>query len=488
MENEPRIPGREDYSDIIRPLPLKLRLAYGVGHVLNDVCASMWFTYLLVFFHLVLKFSSTLSGVILLVGQVADALATPFVGYQSDLDDDFWLCKYGRRKTWHLIGTLCVLGSFPFIFSPCINCENSDHWAQLIYYSAFVIIFQLGWASVQISHLSLIPDLTPSEHERTELTAIRYSFTVCSNVGVYVITWALLHFTSGESNAQIGPEDAYKFQKVALIGLSIGALASLVFHLSVKEAAPLDNGFVERMGGRRSAGYMLRDVMLYQVAAVYMATRLFANLSQVYIPLYLHESLNMQAESLAVIPLVMLLSSFGVSLFIKFLNKKLGRKLAYLLGAVFGILACLWIKLGQGDAYTKYEIYGVAVLLGAGSSVMVVTSLGITADLIGPNTESGAFVYGAMSFTDKLANGAAVLLIQYLKRVSSGPDYYGNILSYVCGGAAILGLVSLTTLVQLNCGKSKRAGPYGEIGAQDENASGVFNPSIQDDNQTGLIS
>lgn len=104
MENEPRIPGREDYSDIIRPLPLKLRLAYGVGHVLNDVCASMWFTYLLVFFHLVLKFSSTLSGVILLVGQVADALATPFVGYQSDLDDDFWLCKYGRRKTWHLIG------------------------------------------------------------------------------------------------------------------------------------------------------------------------------------------------------------------------------------------------------------------------------------------------------------------------------------------------------------------------------------------------
>jgi hypothetical protein len=49
---------------------------------------------------------------------------------------------------------------------------------------------------------------------------------------------------------------------------------------------------------------------------------------------------------------------------------------------------------------------------GAGSSVMLVTSLGITADLIGPNIESGAFVYGAMSFMDKLSNGVAVTLIQ----------------------------------------------------------------------------
>ena len=51
---------------------------------------------------------------------------------------------------------------------------------------------------------------------------------------------------------------------------------------------------------------------------------------------------------------------------------------------------------------------------GAGSSVMLVTSLGITADLIGLNTESGAFVYGAMSFIDKLSNGVAVTMIQTL--------------------------------------------------------------------------
>ena len=32
--------------------------------------------------------------------------------------------------------------------------------AQMVYYSAFIVVFQFGWACVQISHLALITDLT----------------------------------------------------------------------------------------------------------------------------------------------------------------------------------------------------------------------------------------------------------------------------------------------------------------------------------------
>lgn len=85
-----------------------------------------------------------------------------------------------------------------------------------------------------------------------------------------------------------------------------------------------------------------------------------------------------------------------------------------MLGAVVGAAAAVALRLGHGDIYTNYLLYLVAALLGAGGSVMLVTSLSITADLIGPNVESGAFVYGAMSFTDKLSNGVAVVLIQNL--------------------------------------------------------------------------
>lgn len=436
----------DDYAEIIRKLPLHLRLAYGTGHVLNDICASMWFTYLLVFFHLVLGFDPTLAGVVLLIGQIADALVTPFVGFQSDRNDDFWLCRYGRRKTWHLLGTICVLLGFPFIFSQCIGCEGAHQYAQLVYYAAFVVIFQFGWAAVQISHLALVPELTPAEHERTQLIAIRFTFTVFSNVLVYCIMWAVLHVTSDEYDSQIGPGDIYKFQKVVLIGIATGLVASFIFHVVVKESANGDaNGsFLHR--NTRTASVLLKDIRLYQVACVYMLTRLFINLCQIYMPLYLHESLNMPATSLAYIPLTMYLSSFLTSLIIEKLNTKWGRKVAYSIGALLAICACVWIQLGNGNMYIKYQIYAVAVLLGSAGAIMLVTSLGVTSDLIGKNTESGAFAYGIMSFTDKLSNGLVVMLIQYLvKHFSSGyaSYYYRDILTYVCGVSAAFALLMI---------------------------------------------
>ena len=42
------------------------KLAYGTGHILNDMCASMWFTYLLVFFQSVLQFDNMYAGIVML--------------------------------------------------------------------------------------------------------------------------------------------------------------------------------------------------------------------------------------------------------------------------------------------------------------------------------------------------------------------------------------------------------------------------------------
>ena len=73
-----------------------------------------------------------------------------------------------------ITGTVCVLLSFPFIFSPCLGCgEATPEWAALLYYGPFIVVFQFGWAATQIAHLSLIPELVTSDHEKVELTALR---------------------------------------------------------------------------------------------------------------------------------------------------------------------------------------------------------------------------------------------------------------------------------------------------------------------------
>lgn len=182
----PKQPGR---------LSLFRKIAYGCGHVFNDLCASMWFTYLLLFFHMVLRINNTYAGILLLIGQVADAAATPVIGFLCDMTRS----RYGRRKTWHLVGTIMVAVSLFFFWHKCLFCTEGAALVngtdvsiltvvddgmvggntgtpiqlRLLYFAIPIIIFQFGWASVQISHLSLIPELTDCQHERVGLNAIR---------------------------------------------------------------------------------------------------------------------------------------------------------------------------------------------------------------------------------------------------------------------------------------------------------------------------
>ena len=150
-------------------LSLLQRCGYGVGHIFNDMCASMWFTYAILFFHTVLRLPNLYAGMLILIGQTADGLATPVVGFFCDKTENW----YGGRKTWHLIGTICVAGSFFFFWHTCIYCSDQPFEWQMVYFSSFIILFQFGWAAVQISHLALLPELTPDKNERVLLNAIR---------------------------------------------------------------------------------------------------------------------------------------------------------------------------------------------------------------------------------------------------------------------------------------------------------------------------
>lgn len=85
-----------------RSLPIRGRISYAMGHFFNDLCASMWFTYLLVYCRLVLGYRSINAGAMLLIGQIADGACTPLVGYESDRTPGFF--GYGKRKSWHLLG------------------------------------------------------------------------------------------------------------------------------------------------------------------------------------------------------------------------------------------------------------------------------------------------------------------------------------------------------------------------------------------------
>ncbi|KAI6205481.1 hypothetical protein M3Y94_00796900 [Aphelenchoides besseyi] len=69
---------------------------YSIGHFYNDLCASLWFNYLV--------FNSQI-GLLMLIGQLTDALCTPIIGLLSDASIlPHCLMKLGRRKFWYVVG------------------------------------------------------------------------------------------------------------------------------------------------------------------------------------------------------------------------------------------------------------------------------------------------------------------------------------------------------------------------------------------------
>jgi Na+/melibiose symporter-like transporter len=119
-------------------------------------------------------------------------------------------------------------------------------------------------------------------------------------------------------------------------------------------------------------------------------------------------------------------------------------------------LGCILIVVSLGLSYlltpsTATWIYVFSAILGVGNSIIMVTSVCLEGDLIGSNIESGAFVYGAMSFTDKISNGIAILLIQNEReKLQNAPAEDAEFLRQVyCILPSITAVVGLLTVMYM---------------------------------------
>ncbi|XP_052860299.1 major facilitator superfamily domain-containing protein 12-like [Anopheles cruzii] len=466
------------------------KIGYGLGHVYNDLCAGVWFSYTLLFMQGALGMPAAEAGAMVMLGQVGDAIATPIVGLLTD--------RYGTKRQWHIFGTFIVFLTFPMIFSLCPWCTVAPHWWEIVYFVAVILAFQFGWPIVQVTHLAMIPEISRTQKDRSDLTAIRYSLSIVSNVVVYIVTWAVLRNRTSTDN-QIGPADAYRFRDISLILTLVGVSMSVLFNFSLtfsgyehRRSTALQHNIIrsptapqtdedperERLLGppsqhpggssnvpdtvvlRKPKKNFFKSPLLYQNALLYVFSRLFMTTSLVYMPLWLDERAyqpnttptesNASVEHLATVPLVSFLASFVASLVLKYTNRFISNSLVYFIGSIVSISVCLWIALTATSAsFSTFALFVIASLFGAGSSITMVSSLCITADMIGKHADQSGIIYSAVTFADKLVTGVVVVIIESVKchDRTDCPEYYRSVLSYGCGLAAILGCLTLTTLL-----------------------------------------
>ena len=202
--------------------PIKV-WGYSVGHFCNDLCASMWFVYLTYYLIDIVGVSKAVGAGAVLSGQFADGVMTPIVGIFSDMFDT----RCGKRTPWYIFGTLFVIPTFLgiFIYPPGINdLDESGKVAneslQAVWYITLPALFNVGWAAVQISNMSIVNSISKSNRMRDKLSNNRNAFT--SSANITVLLSALILFIVVENQIT-------QFRILCCICIVLGCCASAFY-------------------------------------------------------------------------------------------------------------------------------------------------------------------------------------------------------------------------------------------------------------------
>jgi Na+/melibiose symporter-like transporter len=371
----PHKPGKRE-----KMIKLKIlnKLAYGVGHVHNDIAATIMFSFSLLYMQGILGLSKFDAGMVLLAGQIFDAIFNIIIGAESD---KISLIKgYGRRKGWHLVGSVFAIFSLIVFFTPppLFVHGGTPSWVVLLYLIAIQLMFQLGWAVVQIGHLALIPQLTSTEPEQVELNSIRQCFTYFASIIVFLLAGVIIK-TKEDGTNQLTWDDCWSMQTLCYIISAIGTLTTVFFHICTPERATQTNMLESTMIATVRENYLsvskwFKRPGFYRTCALYTLTRMIYNLTQCYIPVYVSESMNYPTKYVGYVPLVLYIAGCVYSALVTPLVNWLGKKAVYTFTGLLVIGSSIWFEF----IYTADDqIWGLAVLLGAGSAGVLILSLAV---------------------------------------------------------------------------------------------------------------
>lgn len=123
------------------------------------------------------------------------------------------------------MGSILVIPSFMGIFIKTPGFLNTQA-SKNIWYCVLPAIFNIGWASVQISHMSIVNTLSYSQRRRDQMVNSRNSFTYAANITVLTVS-LLLFIVINKSTTQ--------FTVLCLMCISVGALSTLFYSFNIQE-------------------------------------------------------------------------------------------------------------------------------------------------------------------------------------------------------------------------------------------------------------
>ena len=172
-------------------LGLKTHICYGVSQFGLNCGMTAFGINALFFYSTILRFDTALFGIIMLLGQVWDAISDPLMGHISD--NTKW--HRGRRRPFFLLGSVPLGIAFFLIFSPPSMTSSTVIFMYLL---IVTLVLFTSRTVFETPYLALAPELTPDYDERTKLSGYKQFFGTLGDAQGAILPLLLVSAFHGE--------------------------------------------------------------------------------------------------------------------------------------------------------------------------------------------------------------------------------------------------------------------------------------------------
>ena len=189
-------------------------ILYASGSLATAVSYQAFATYVQFLYIDIYGLRAAWVGIVWAIYGVWNAINDPLAGYWSDKTNT----RFGRRIPW-IAGLFIPLSiTFYLLFVPPDGITLSAGIPLLLYFLAFVLIFDLLWSLVVMNWTALFPEMVPDEKMRAEVSAYREVFSL---IGL-MIGVALPPLIAGED-----------WSNVSTVAAMVAVVTALFFGISL---------------------------------------------------------------------------------------------------------------------------------------------------------------------------------------------------------------------------------------------------------------
>lgn len=198
-------------------LPVRTKLAYGMGTVALGVKDQGFNTLLMLYYNQVVGLPASWVGTAILIAMLIDAVTDPLIGHYSDHLKSRW----GRRHPFMYAAAVPLAFAYFLLWSP----PSGSHEVQFVYLLLTSVAVRVALSCYEIPASALLPEFTNDYNERTSISTYRALCLAVGSVVMSVLVFKLfLQPTAEQPIGQLNAEGYSHYGAVAAIVMLISVL------------------------------------------------------------------------------------------------------------------------------------------------------------------------------------------------------------------------------------------------------------------------